>query len=458
MKTLSNFYKNNYMSLYLLIALTAVECLMSFSFLGYVHIEPISVTIAYVPVLLAGALGGLAEATILGAVFGFCSMWKASANYVMPMDQLFSPFLSGSPAASVALSIGSRVLFGIVVGLLYLGVKKTRFNGVGIFIVTFLGKFIHSLLVYTFMGMFFPETGYSAASALHNLGGVGEIVSNLIIAAVVLAFWKIERSRAWRQFCYRVEKTRRLQLGGSYHGLTLAAITVLTLGLTTAVAAYFVHRMDYVLSVSGIVLTEANYSDLVHLQIQFLIGVLSLITLLTIFVIFHYQHTTYMNYEAKTDALTGVMSRRAFFGACGKMVGSLRPDEVNSGWFIMIDMDYFKEINDRYGHPEGDRALKKMSAVLKTIFGRDGVIGRIGGDEFAVLLYVPTTRERLETDLNLFLSKIHKVEIRGNRLSCSIGAVPIKAGKTADELYKEADEILYTAKQKGRDTYVIAEN
>ena len=124
----------------------------------------------------------------------------------------------------------------------------------------------------------------------------------------------------------------------------------------------------------------------------------------------------------------------------------------------MIDMDYFKEINDRYGHPEGDRALKKMSAVLKTIFGRDGVIGRIGGDEFAVLLYVPTTRERLETDLNLFLSKIHKVEIRGNRLSCSIGAVPIKAGKTADELYKEADEILYTAKQKGRDTYVIAEN
>ena len=65
---------------YVLGALLAIELLMSFSFLGYFHVEPISVTIAYLPVLLAGALLGPMEATAVGTVFGLTSMWKASAS------------------------------------------------------------------------------------------------------------------------------------------------------------------------------------------------------------------------------------------------------------------------------------------------------------------------------------------------------------------------------------------
>ncbi len=77
---------------YVLGVLVAIELLMSFSFLGYIHVEPISVTFAYIPVLLAGALLGPLEATLVGTVFGLASMWKASADYVMDFDQLFSPF------------------------------------------------------------------------------------------------------------------------------------------------------------------------------------------------------------------------------------------------------------------------------------------------------------------------------------------------------------------------------
>lgn len=62
---------------YLLGILVAVELLMSFSFLGYFHVEPISITIAYIPVLFAGALMGPLDAAILGTVFGLASMWKA---------------------------------------------------------------------------------------------------------------------------------------------------------------------------------------------------------------------------------------------------------------------------------------------------------------------------------------------------------------------------------------------
>lgn len=87
--------------------LLSVELLLSFSFFGYFHIEPISVTIAYIPVLLAGALIGPLESVAVGALFGLASMWKASANYVMPADQLFSPFYSGEPLGSFMLSVGS---------------------------------------------------------------------------------------------------------------------------------------------------------------------------------------------------------------------------------------------------------------------------------------------------------------------------------------------------------------
>ena len=96
---------------YVFAVLITLELLMSFSFLGYFHVEPISITTAYLPVLLAGALLGPLESAAVGLCFGLASMWKASASYVMPADQLFSPLLSGNPMGSLLLSTGSRVLF-----------------------------------------------------------------------------------------------------------------------------------------------------------------------------------------------------------------------------------------------------------------------------------------------------------------------------------------------------------
>lgn len=130
---------------------------MSFSFLGYLHVEPISITFAYIPVLLAGALIGLPEAVVLGAVFGLASMWKAGASYVMPFDQLFSPFMSGRPLESLLLSVGARMLFGLLTGLLYLAARRLKYTGVWIFLVSFLGKWIHSVLVYSVLGLFFRK-------------------------------------------------------------------------------------------------------------------------------------------------------------------------------------------------------------------------------------------------------------------------------------------------------------
>ena len=116
--------KRSMFDLYIFIIIIAAELLMSFTFLGYIHIPPVSITFAYIPILIAAASLGTAQSTAIGFVFGLASMYKASASYVMPMDMIFSPFYSGSPLQSLILSIGTRTLFGFIIGLSFAAVKK----------------------------------------------------------------------------------------------------------------------------------------------------------------------------------------------------------------------------------------------------------------------------------------------------------------------------------------------
>lgn len=148
-------------SIYLLCALIAIELFMSFSFLGYIHIEPISLTFVYIPVLITGCVMGPKESTLVGAVFGVASMWKASAFYVSAGDAIFSPLMSGKPLQSILLSVGSRTLFGLLVGLMYAGVRKSKHPLAGILLVSSVGRTIHTFLVYLCMGLFFSGNRFS---------------------------------------------------------------------------------------------------------------------------------------------------------------------------------------------------------------------------------------------------------------------------------------------------------
>lgn len=123
MKSIKNNCKSAF-DTYIFIILICIEILMSFTFLGYIHIPPISLTFAYIPILIAACLFGPVQSTILGAVFGLASMYKSSAYYVMPSDMIFSPFLSGNPIGSIFVSVISRIVFGFVLGLIFLWAKK----------------------------------------------------------------------------------------------------------------------------------------------------------------------------------------------------------------------------------------------------------------------------------------------------------------------------------------------
>ena len=273
-------------------------------------------------------------------------------------------------------------------------------------------------------------------------------------AAIVLCLVWLANRRSWRLFCERVAKARKLELVERYHTHSLVIVAVLSLGFSMAVAFYFVYRMNYVLEDSGLQLSEVNHSDLLHLQIQFLIGILSLMALVIIFLIFNRRYATYMNYEAKRDPLTGLANRRSFFQSCESAISGI---EGGGRWFVMLDIDRFKQFNDRFGHPEGDLVLRAASQALLEVFDSRSIIGRVGGDEFAVLVLDATPRAMLEAKFASLVKRFHAIEQEGARVSCSIGAAQVEPGLNADELYLAADRLLYRAKAQGRDRFVIGE-
>lgn len=130
-----------------------------------------------------------------------------------------------------------------------------------------------------------------------------------------------------------------------------------------------------------------------------------------------------------------------------------------SGVFMMMDVDYFKQINDTYGHAVGDRVLYKVGHLLKSSFRENDIVGRIGGDEFLIFMEGVTSEEfavRRMENLQQYLRELPMEELEGHMLTCSMGAAfAPKDGTTFEELYKHADEALYVTKRNGRDGFSI---
>jgi two-component system, cell cycle response regulator len=152
---------------------------------------------------------------------------------------------------------------------------------------------------------------------------------------------------------------------------------------------------------------------------------------------------------AIADDLTGLYNRRGFFQRAPESLSRARRDRKRA-LLALMDMDALKQINDTYGHLEGDRAIVTVAAILKQTFREDDIIARIGGDEFAVLALVKRNTaaqgilRRLER--NLATSK----PTTGYALSVSLGLATIEAGDAADfdGLLKRADHGLYAHKRR----------
>lgn len=161
--------------------------------------------------------------------------------------------------------------------------------------------------------------------------------------------------------------------------------------------------------------------------------------------------------EAERDRLTGLYNRNGFERRAEEFLEKDPP----GGALLLLDLDNFKQINDREGHPEGDRVLQIFAQCLSDSFRKEDLIGRLGGDEFAVLLRNPVP-EPVLADKIAGLRREIRSRLSGRygngQISASIGAVPLD-GRARDyrRLYRCADAALYISKYRGKDRFYINE-
>ena len=163
-----------------------------------------------------------------------------------------------------------------------------------------------------------------------------------------------------------------------------------------------------------------------------------------------------LHIQATTDQLTGIANRRVVFEELENSYAELQSGDKKDFSVIMIDIDFFKSVNDTYGHSGGDEVLKAMANVLKNYVTEPNIIGRIGGEEFLAVIF---DQEDIESYCDNLRKEIHGIKVSYENHDISItasGGVAItsESGNASDVINK-ADERLYDAKKSGRDKFVI---
>ena len=159
--------------------------------------------------------------------------------------------------------------------------------------------------------------------------------------------------------------------------------------------------------------------------------------------------------QMQRDPLTGLYNKATTQDIVRRLLEE-NPDKPFA--FFILDIDNFKQINDRCGHAVGDEAIVRFATLILSRFRDSDVVGRIGGDEFAVFLPVPDRRwvERKAADLVAALCTVNTSGPHAYKLSASVGiAISPDAGTTFETLYKKADAALYIVKEHGRNGFEI---
>lgn len=160
--------------------------------------------------------------------------------------------------------------------------------------------------------------------------------------------------------------------------------------------------------------------------------------------------------ELQYDSLTGVYNKKTITEYAKKRISEEKEKRIV---IAILDVDHFKSVNDTFGHLYGDKVLARVGGRLKEIVGEDGVIGRIGGDEFMIVFNGFDDDQVLRGMLRAIRTQIKwefAEDFENLSITCSIGAsiFPVN-GRDYEDLFKKADCCLYIAKEKGRDRYVF---
>jgi diguanylate cyclase (GGDEF)-like protein len=157
---------------------------------------------------------------------------------------------------------------------------------------------------------------------------------------------------------------------------------------------------------------------------------------------------------ASRDSLTTVLNRGAFVTLVGAYLGEVRAGPLSHGGLLVVDADHFKQVNDRFGHAQGDAALRLIADGIRAGLRATDLVGRVGGEEFAAFLPGASVEETVAVAERI-RTTVRRIDFRPAGapapLTVSVGGVTFSGVVAFADLFRAADARLYAAKAGGRD-------
>ena len=216
-------------------------------------------------------------------------------------------------------------------------------------------------------------------------------------------------------------------------------------------------RILHLLKIDSYSLFTANLPQ----TLTFILAIVMLFSCSMGYILIKKEHANFeISRTANIDFLTNIYNRRAFF-SLAQPIFSKAQNKREDLAFLIIDIDHFKQINDRFGHQTGDRVLQDIALILEERCKEKAVLGRMGGEEFAVIL--PGADSALATEFAEFL----RTEVEGYAsqerpeisVTISIGVTVLSEENIAlydlDEMADRSDQALYKAKHSGRNCVIL---
>ncbi|MET3923992.1 GGDEF domain-containing protein [Devosia sp. 2618] len=220
--------------------------------------------------------------------------------------------------------------------------------------------------------------------------------------------------------------------------------------------ACLLSAINFLLRPTVIIMIDGGYSDYVGFQqslywstVQFTQALISVVLALSLMVAIAMQLLDKLQSEARTDTLSGLLNRRGFEEdgetSLARSVAAGAPAAL-----LLADLDLFKQINDHFGHVAGDAVISRFGQIVQQHAPDGAVHGRIGGEEFAILL--PETTERQALVLAEALRTRFAMPAAAPHTTVSIGVATATKSDALDTLLQRADKALYDAKNAGRNS------
>lgn len=205
---------------------------------------------------------------------------------------------------------------------------------------------------------------------------------------------------------------------------------------------------------------EASYDFIREYEITFIIIFSMLVTVVIFYIIYkNRQEKSRLLKRAQRDALTGLFNKKTTQDMIDRFLEENGKDRCNA--LMIMDVDYFKQVNDTYGHMVGDKVLKIFGRLLAKQFREKDIVGRIGGDEFMVLICNIKDVEIAKGRAKKLINEVRALqipELAGSGITISVGiAYSPDHGTAFMELYRHADTALYQVKRGGRDGFSVYE-